>query len=224
MKSILSIENLVKRFRNTTVLDKINLELAPGSIHGLVGRNGCGKTMLLKCVCGMVPVTEGKIRYRGKEIGREIEMPDHMGVLIEAPGFLEDYDALWNLRFLASLNGKPDTAYLKELIRLVGLDPESRRKVGKYSMGMKQRLGIAQAIMDEPELLLLDEPMNGLDNAGVQEMRELFRRLNEKGTTIVIASHMEEDIRYLCHEVTHMDTGSIISREVIREIGEKEGK
>ena len=214
MESILSIQDVVKRFQTATVLDHINLEIEQGSVHGLVGRNGCGKTMILKCICGMVPVTEGKILYRGKEIGKDIEMPDHLGALIESPGFLEDYNAVWNLRFLASMSGKPDVGYLKDLIRQVGLDPESKLKVGKYSMGMKQRLGIAQAIMDKPELLLLDEPMNGLDNHGVDEMRRLFKTLKEQGTTIIIASHIAEDIQILCDAVTYMDHGRIVEEKV----------
>lgn len=211
---ILSLNNVVKRFKNVTVLDRVNLKIERGSIHGLVGRNGSGKTMILKCICGMIPVTEGKIIWNGLEIGREIEMPEHLGAIIESPGFLEDYDALWNLYFLASLSGKADRNYLKELLERVGLDPNDRRKVGKYSMGMKQRLGIAQAIMDCPELLLLDEPMNGLDNHGVDEMRQLFQELNDGGTTIIIASHIADDIRILCDTVTYMDQGKIAQKGI----------
>lgn len=217
VENMLIIRDVTKLYGTAAVLKDINLEIRRGSIHGLVGRNGSGKTMLLKSICGFVPVTKGEIRWEGKVIGKEIEKPERMGALIEGPGFLEDYSGLWNLRFLKELTGKADVESLKEVIRTVGLDPDDKKKVGKYSMGMKQRLGIAQAIMDEPELLLLDEPMNGLDNSGVQEMRQLFRRLNEQGTTIIIASHMEEDIRFLCHEVTHMDTGSIISRETLKD-------
>lgn len=218
MNNILEIENVTKLYGTAAVLQDINLEIRRGSIHGLVGRNGSGKTMLLKCICGLVPVTSGEIRWEGKVIGKDVEKPDRMGALIEGPGFLEDYNAMWNLRLLRELQGKADPEVLKQAIRTVGLNSDDRKKVGKYSMGMKQRLGIAQAIMEEPELLLLDEPMNGLDNGGVQEMRQLFRELNEKGTTIIIASHMEEDIQYLCHEVTHLDTGKITQREVRKEL------
>lgn len=212
-EKLLEIQNVVKRFGKATVLDHVSLNIEKGSIHGLVGRNGSGKTLLLKCICGMIPVTEGRILYKGKEIGKEIELPDHMGALIESPGFLEEYDGLWNLRFLGMMTGVTDRNHLMDLLSLVGLDPNSRLKVSKYSMGMKQRLGIAQAILEDPELLLLDEPMNGLDNHGVGEMRKLFRKLNEKGTTIIIASHIADDIRILCDRVTYLDQGKIIKEE-----------
>ena len=210
MESIVSVRHLTKRFVTAEVLSDINLEFERGGIHGLVGRNGSGKTMLLKCICGMVPATEGGVYWEGKLIGKDIEMPQKMGALIEGPGFLEDYSAFWNLRFLWELNGKADKERIREVVELVGLDPDSKKKTGKFSMGMKQRLGIAQAIMERPNLLLLDEPMNGLDNAGASEMRNLLKKLNEEGTTILIASHMEEDIRTLCDRVTYLDQGKVL--------------
>ena len=207
MNNILEIENVTKLYGTAAVLQDINLEIRRGSIHGLVGRNGSGKTMLLKCICGLVPVTSGEIRWEGKVIGKDVEKPDRMGALIEGPGFLEDYNAMWNLRFLRELQGKADPEVLKQAIRTVGLNPDDRKKVGKYSMGMKQRLGIAQAIMEDPDVIILDEPMNGLDNAGVREMRELFKSLRAQGKTIIMASHNREDIDELCDNVYEMDAG-----------------
>lgn len=218
-KIILSLQHVGKQFRRTRVLQEISFDVREGQVLGLVGRNGSGKTMILKAICGMIPVTEGKIFFHGRELGKEIEVPDHTGALIEEPGFVEDATGLWNLKFLASLTGKPDLGYLKELLQTVGLDPQNRLKVSKYSMGMKQRLGIAQAIMDQPELLLLDEPMNGLDNTGVQDMRILLQKLNQEGMTIIIASHIAEDISTLCDHVLYLDQGKIIHTEQL--IGEE---
>ncbi len=211
---MLEVRHAVKQFGKAVVLRDVSVTVETGSVHGLVGRNGSGKSVLMKSICGMIPLTAGEILCEGKVIGREIEQPDSFGALIEGPGFLEDFPGLWNLKYLYSLKARPDTAYLKEIMRTVGLDPESRLRVGKYSMGMKGRLGIAQAIMEKPRLLLLDEPMNGLDNRGVQEMRSLLRNLNKKGTTIIIASHIAEDISTLCHNITYLDQGEVIREEI----------
>ena len=182
MNNILEIENVTKLYGTAAVLQDINLEIRRGSIHGLVGRNGSGKTMLLKCICGLVPVTSGEIRWEGKVIGKDVEKPDRMGALIEGPGFLEDYNAMWNLRFLRELQGKADPEVLKQAIRTVGLNPDDRKKVGKYSMGMKQRLGIAQAIMEEPELfkILKCPGVKGLSGKYISQTDMDFVAFKEK--------------------------------------------
>ncbi len=211
-KNIIKVENVTKRFGNTVVLDHINMEFERGKIHGLIGRNGSGKTMLLKCICGFLPVTEGSIFVNGKIIGKEIDVPDSIGAIIETPGFLYNYSGYHNLKFLAAIKKEIHKEQIRETIRRVGLDPDSKKHVGKYSLGMRQRLGIAQAIMENPDLLILDEPMNGLDKHGVEEMRILFKSLAAEGKTIIMANHSAEDIAVLCDTVSEMDAG-VLTRQ-----------
>ena len=211
MNDVIIIENLTKRFKDATVLKNINLSFEKGKIYGLIGRNGSGKTMLLKSICGFVPATKGRILVEGKEIGKDIDIPDNLGAIIEAPGFLPNYNAYNNLRFLSVIKNKISKEEIFDVIRTVGLDPNSKKHVGKFSLGMRQRLGIAQAIMEDPEILILDEPMNGLDNAGVADMRNILFDMKEKGKTIILASHSKEDIQILCDHVIEMDHGEVIS-------------
>ena len=209
---IISINNLTKQFGEDTVLNSVTVSFERGKIHGVVGRNGSGKTVMFKCICGFIPSTSGEIIVDGKTIGRDTDIPDSVGIIIEAPGFLPNYDGFHNLKFLAEISGSINDERIRDTIRLVGLDPDSRKHVGKYSMGMRQRLGIAQAIMENPEILILDEPFNGLDTTGVEEMRALLLSLKEQGKTILVASHYKEDVDYLCDTVIRMDKGQIIER------------
>lgn len=186
-----------------------------GTIVGLVGRNGSGKTMLLKSICGIVPPTSGQILVRGKEIGKDIDVPDNIGVIIETPGFLLNYTGFQNLKYLSMIRNKITKNQILEALKIVGLDQQRNKKAGKYSLGMQQRLGIAQAIMEHPDILLLDEPMNGLDNQGVEEIRTLLLKLKEEGTTILLASHSREDISILCDEVFELDHGSILKKVIV---------
>ena len=211
---MIKIEHLTKKFGDAVVLDDISMELVPGKIYGLVGRNGSGKTMLMKHILGFVHPTSGKILVDGKEIGKDIDMPQNVGAIIENPGFLPEYSGFKNLKFLAMIRGKIGNEEIKEAIRLVGLDPESKKHVGKYSLGMRQRLGLAQALMENPDILLLDEPLSGLDNDGVQEMHELLMKQKEQGRLLVIASHSKEDIAVLCDEVFRFDKGRMIGHDV----------
>lgn len=211
MNQIIVIENLTKSFKDTTVLKDIHLSFEKGKIYGLIGRNGSGKTMLLKSICGFVPATKGRIFVEGKVIGKDIDIPDNLGAIIEAPGFLPNYNAYNNLRFLSVIKNKISKEEIFDVIRTVGLDPNSKKHVGKFSLGMRQRLGIAQAIMEDPEILILDEPMNGLDNAGVSDIRSILLTLKEKGKTIILASHSKEDIQILCDVVVEMDQGEVVS-------------
>ncbi len=211
-KIVIQIEHAVKEFKETTALKDVSVNFESGKIYGLVGRNGSGKTVLLKCICGFIPLTSGTIRVDGKIIGKEIEVPEDVGIIIEEPGFLPNYSGMQNLKFLAALKGKVDTEKLDNILTLVGLDAQSKKKVGKYSMGMRQRLGIAQAIMEEPHILVLDELMNGLDEKGVNEIRGLLLNLKSKDRTIIITSHNAEDINILCDEVYEMD-GGIMERK-----------
>lgn len=207
MENCIEVQNVVKRFRDQVVLKNVSISFEKGKIHGIVGRNGSGKTVLFKCICGLMHPEEGVILVNGKRVGRDVDMPEDIGAIIEAPGFLPNYSGYKNLRFLANIRRKIGKEEILNVLKTVGLDPESRKHVGKYSLGMRQRLGIAQAIMEDPEILILDEPMNGLDNAGVQDIRALLLELKEQGKTILLASHNHEDIAALCDTVHEMDGG-----------------
>ena len=208
---IIEVRNVTKKFGQAVVLNDVSASFEKGKIHGLIGRNGSGKTMLLKCICGLVPVTQGEIYIDGMQVGQGNETTKKLGVIIEEPGFLYNYSGYNNLKFLASIRNKISKEKIRQTIQMVGLNPDSKKHVGKYSLGMRQRLGLAQAIMEDPEILLLDEPMNGLDKHGVGEMRELFRSFADQGKTIIMANHSSEDIEVLCDTVHEMDLG-VISR------------
>ena len=178
-----------------------------GKIHGLIGRNGSGKTMLMKCICGFVKPSQGEIFVAGERIGKDCDFPKNTGIIIETPGFIPYYSGYKNLKLLAGLNNKIGKQEVREAMEKVGLDPDLKRHVKKYSLGMRQRLGLAQAIMEGPELLILDEPMNGLDKEGVEDMRKYLLDFKTQGKTILIASHSSEDIEVLCDTVHEMDKG-----------------
>lgn len=209
MENAIIIKKATKKFKDTIVLDGISVSFEKGKVHGLVGRNGSGKTMLMKCICGIVPLTDGEISVNGEIIGKDADIPKNVGVIIETPGFLPGYSAYNNLKFLADISGKADKAAIRKAIQSVGLDPDSKKHVGKYSLGMRQRLGLAQAIMENPDILILDEPMNGLDKDGVRDMRQYLLDLKAKGKTILIASHSAEDIDVLCDTVYEIDKGKL---------------
>ena len=199
-----------KQFKNEMVLHDINIKFEEGKIHGIIGKNGSGKTVLLKIICGLLKPTSGKVLVDGKEVGKDIDYPDNMGIIIEAPGFLPYSSGYKNLEYLASLKkiiGKED---IERAMRKVGLDPAIKKGVGKYSLG----LGLAQAIMENPDILILDEPMNGLDKQGVEEMRSLFSELRDQGKTILLVSHSGEDISSLCDTVCEMDRGNLTQLSV----------
>lgn len=194
----ITIDSVGKQFRDKKVLQDISLECKKGEIVGIVGHNGCGKTVLFKCVCGLLRPTSGTIQLDDKVLGKDVDMLPSCGVIIEEPAFIGRYSAIKNLRLLYMVNQKKNENKLREVLTTVGLDPDSRKRVSKYSLGMRQRLAIAQAIMEDPEVLVLDEPMNGLDHNGVAQMRELFLKLKEEGKIILMASHNKEDIEVLC--------------------------
>lgn len=206
------LENVVKQFGEEQVLKNVSHEFERGKVHGIVGNNGSGKTVMFKCICGFMQPTEGRILVRGKEIGKDVDFPEHIGIIIESPGFLAFKTGFRNLQILASLNNRIGREEIIRTIERVGLDPALRKPVSKYSLGMRQRLGIAQAIMEDPDLLILDEPFNGLDKHGVEDIRKIIMELKTQGKTILLASHNAEDIRILCDTVCEMDAG--ILREV----------
>ncbi len=203
----IKVENVSKDFAQERVLRSVTREFESGLIHGIVGNNGSGKTVLMRCICGFLVPTEGKITVNGQIVGKDVDFPGNMGLIIETPGFLPNVSGVKNLEILASLNKKIGLSEIAEAIRTVGLDPKLNKPVGKYSLGMRQRLGIAQAIMEDPKLLILDEPLNGLDKHGVAEMRALIKSLKAKGKTILLASHNQADIDELCDTVCEMDAG-----------------
>ena len=209
----IEVKNVTKKFGENAAVDNVTVNFEKGKIHGIIGRNGSGKTVLFKCICGLLPVTEGEITVLGQKIGDGRKVPMGVGAIIETPGFLPNASGFTNLRYLAELSGKADKQKIRDAIALVGLDSMDRKHVGKYSLGMRQRLGLAQAIMEDPEILILDEPMNGLDKHGVKEMRELLLQLKDQGKTIVIASHNPDDTRILCETLHEMDAGVLEERE-----------
>lgn len=208
---IIDIKNVSLRIGKTDILKSINISFEEGRIHGLIGRNGSGKTMLMKCICGFIRPTSGIITVGGKQIGKDIDFPENMGIIIEAPGFIPYYFGYKNLKLLAGLKGKIGKNEIIKSMEQVGLDPYLKRHVRKYSLGMRQRLGLAQAIMENPDLLILDEPMSGLDKEGVSDMRGYLKLFREQGKTILIASHSAEDISILCDTVCEMDKGVLSS-------------
>lgn len=207
---MVQIENLSLRIKNDIILSDINLHIEKGSITGLVGRNGCGKTMLMKCITGFVRPTEGTVIFDGKKVGEEVDFPANTGIIIETPSFVPYYSGYKNLMELASLQKKIGKQEVEAVLKQVGLYEARNKLVRKYSLGMKQRLGIAQALMERPDTLILDEPMNGLDNECVNLIRDILAELKEQGKTIVLVSHNAEDIRVLCDKIYEMDKGKIV--------------
>lgn len=208
-KHYIILAQVTKKFGKDEVLKPLDLSLESGKVYGIVGNNGSGKTVLMKCICGFLPVTTGTVLVNGKKIGKEIDFPESLGVIIETPGFLNHLTGYKNLFVLAELKHYLSKEEIRAALLKVGLDPEMKKPVGKYSLGMRQRLGIAQAIMEDPELLILDEPFNGLDKNGVADMRNLLLELKQKKKTILLASHNGEDIQLLCDHVCEMDDGSL---------------
>lgn len=208
MEAYIKVEHVVKKFKENPVLQDISLECEKGKIYGIIGHNGCGKSVFFKCLCGLEKEDAGVITVNGKR-KKSGELLGSVGIIIEEPAFLENKNGLKNLEFLYELRNKKNIPYLSHIMETVGLDAKSKKHVGKYSLGMRQRLAIAQAIMENPDILILDEPMNGLDKSGVQEMRKLFLSIKEQGKTILLASHSREDIQVLCDEVYEMEEGRL---------------
>lgn len=209
MDNMIRVINVSKRFKETTVLDSVSLEIPRGNICGLVGRNGSGKTVLMKTICGFVTPDSGEVWVDGKKIGTDCDFPENIGVIIENPGFSPYISGFKNLKNLAYIRKKIGDEQIRQAMQMVGLDPNDKKWVSKYSLGMRQRLGIAQAIMEDQSILILDEPMNGLDADSVEKVRELLLELKNAGKTIVIASHNKEDIAVLCDEVYEVKKGCL---------------
>lgn len=201
------VDRVTKKFGSEVVLKETTMAMSRGKVYGIVGNNGSGKTVLMKCICGFLPVTSGSICVGEKYIGRDTDFPESLGLIIETPGFLTEYTGKKNLEILADLNRKISAGEIRRVLQRVGLDPDLKKPVAKYSLGMRQRLGIAQAIMEDPDFLILDEPFNGLDKRGVADIRSILLDLKRRGKTILLASHNSGDIDLLCDEVYEIDAG-----------------
>lgn len=210
MMSILEIKGLVKDFKNHRVLDHIDLKMESGKIYGLCGENGCGKTVLLKTICGFMKPSQGEILYDGQSM---VEADPMFGIIFNGDGFFMDMSGFDNLQLLASIRNLIDNHRIREMIEKVGLDPNDKRSVRKYSLGMKQRLSIAQAFMEDNAILLLDEPMNALDEDGVKQIHQLIRDERDKGKLIILTSHNRYDIDSLCDVTFKIRDGKVTMHE-----------
>ncbi len=204
------IKELTKSFQGKKVIDSVTVDFDNGAIHGIVGRNGSGKTVFMRLISGMYRINSGSILVFGKYIGKEIEHPDSMGILIDAPGFIPFYSGYQNLKILAEIKNRIGRNEINATMQAVGLDPSLKLNVSRYSMGMRQRLALAQAIMESPQLMLLDEPFNGLDKSGVVEMRKLIKSLRKENTLVLLSSHNPQDIDELCDTVHEIDSGKLV--------------
>ena len=207
---MIQVNNVTKEFKRQCVLNNVTVQFAAGKFHGIVGKNGSGKTVFLRLLCGLMSPTNGSITVGGKILGKDTDFAPDTGIIIETPNFLTYKSGYANLKDLAAIRNSIHRNEIIDAMSKVGLDPYSKKRVGKYSLGMRQRLGIAQAIMEHPKLLILDEPMNGLDSQGLEDIRKLLLELKEAGTTILLASHNTEDIDVLCDTVSRIQDCHLI--------------
>lgn len=210
----INVVNYTKILKKNTVLDKVNYTFKSGEIYGLSGRNGCGKTMLLRAISGLILPTEGHVTIDDKIIGKDIEFPDSIGLMIESMGMPGEYTALKNLQLLAKIKNIATEQDIREVLSRVGLDPDDKKTVRKFSLGMKQKLNIAQAIMEKPKILLLDEPTNALDFESVKDVHKILSEFKKNDTVVIIASHNREDLDGICDTIITMDSGKIIDENV----------
>lgn len=213
MGTVVRLEHYTKNFKKVTVLDDINLTLESGKVIGLKGKNGSGKTMLMRAISGLILPTSGKVFINDKELGKQISFPPSIGLLIENPSFIANYTGFKNLKILASIQNKISDEDIREAIRKVGLKPDDPRTFKKYSLGMKQRLGIAAAIMEKPDIVILDEPINALDEAGAGLIKGILDELKANGSLIIIACHDTEELNYLSDEVYEIYEGQLVDKE-----------
>ncbi len=207
MEAAIEVQKLNKSFGEEHVLKDVTHAFEKGKIHGIVGNNGSGKTVLMKCICGFLRPDSGRVLVNNRQVGKDTDFPQDLGIIIETPGFLPHLSGFQNLKLLATLQKKANSHTIRDAIAQVGLDPDMKKPVGKYSLGMRQRLGLAQALMEDPGLLILDEPLNGLDKYAAQQIREVIKGLRRDGKTVILASHNQFDIDELCDTVCEMDAG-----------------
>lgn len=210
MENIIDIKNVNLTLGKNNILNNISISFEKGKIHGFIGRNGSGKTMLMKCICGFIKPKSGTIIVDGKVVGKDIDFPKNMGIIIETPGFIPYYSGYKNLKLLAGLRGKIGKDAIIQSMKQVGLEPKLKRHVKKYSLGMRQRLGLAQAIMENPDILILDEPMNGLDKTSIKIVISMLNEYILNGGTLLMTSHIEEQIKECCKKVFEFDNFHLV--------------
>jgi len=209
------INDLSKNIKRVPILVNMNLELEGGKIYGLKGKNGSGKTMLMRAICGLIIPTSGTIEINNEKLGKDISFPRSIGVLIENPSFISNYTGLKNLQVLASIQKRIGDEDIKKSLKDVGLDPNDKRTYKKYSLGMKQRLGIAAAIMEKPEIVILDDPINALDESGAELVRGILWKLRDSGSAIILACHDAEELKFLSDEIYTISEGKITGHEIV---------
>ena len=205
------LKNVTKKIKQDILLDHISLEFRGGKVCGLQGKNGSGKTMLMRAVCGLITLSDGEIDIDGEILHKDISFPRSIGALLENPSFLNGYTGLENLKLLADIQGRIEEKELRDCLAKVGLDADDKRVYRKYSLGMKQKLGIAAAVMGSPDIVILDEPINAIDEAGVEKVREILRGLKERGSVIIVACHDREELELLSDEIIKISKGGIIA-------------
>lgn len=217
----IEIKNATKKIKEQLVLNHITLELEKGKVYGLYGKNGSGKTMLMRAVCGLIRLNEGEIIVGGDIIGRDISFPKSIGVLLENPSFIGNYSGKKNLEYLAEIQKKITVEDISEVMRRVGLDPENKKQYKKYSLGMKQRLGIAAAIMEKPEVIILDEPTNALDSDGITLINHIIQEEKKRNALIIVSCHDKEELDYLADEIIQIKDGKAYGIEKKTERGDE---
>lgn len=205
----IQVNNISKTYDGVPILDDVSLSIEKGTTIGIVGGNGSGKSVLFKVICGFTAPDEGTVVIRDKQLGKDIDFPEEVGVFINSPGYIAIYNGLKNLKFLADINGKIGVDKIKETMKKVGLNPDNKAKVKDYSLGMKQKLGIAQAIMEDQEILVLDEPFNALDYKTYNDIKAIIKHLKEENRTMLLTSHNYQDIEELCDVVYLIDEGKL---------------
>ncbi len=205
------VDNVTKVLKGVTVLENVSYEFTGGNIYGIVGKNGCGKTMLMRAICGLIKPTEGKILIDDKELHKDISFPPNIGIIIEKPEFLGYLSGFENLKRLAEINNKVSDKEIRDYMKMFSLNPDSKLHMRKYSLGMKQKIGIIQAIMENPDYLILDEPFNAIDEETVKMVHKLLLDYKKQGKLIIVTSHHKEDIDTVCDHVVSMQEGKIKS-------------
>ena len=212
MGTVVRLEDYCKSFKSAEVLKNINLTLESGKVIGLKGKNGSGKTMLMRAISGLILPTSGKVYINDKELGRQISFPPSIGILIENPSFIGNYTGFKNLKVLASIQNRVSDEQIRKALNDIGLDPDDKRTYRKYSLGMKQKLGIAAAVMENPDIIILDEPINALDDVSVEKVHDILEEQKKRGAVIIIACHDKEELDQLSDEIIEISDGRIINK------------
>lgn len=208
----IKIIDVNKTIKKAPILRDINLEFTGGKVYGLRGKNGSGKTMLMRAICGLITPDSGIIDIDGKILGKDISFPESIGVLIENPSFIGNYTGFKNLKVLASIQNRIGDEQIRKALEDIGLDPDDKRTYRKYSLGMKQKLGIAAAVMENPDIIILDEPINALDDVSVEKVHDILEEQKKRGAVIIIACHDKEELDQLSDEIIEISDGRIINK------------